>query len=189
VSREDQDPSQTHRPPARFRYEARNKSWIPPFLEVLANRGNVRRACEAVGIDRTTAYDRADIDPVFAAQWAEALEQYGDLLEDEARRRAIEGVPEPVIWKGQLVMVSRRLADGSEILVPLYVNRYSDRLLEILLKGHKRAKYGDHVVVFTEDAMDAELRKLEAEHEHLAARAENREAPAVEGASEGERAP
>ncbi len=49
-----------------------------------------------------------------------------DVLEQEARRRAVEGVSEPVYYMGAEV--------GS-------VQKYSDTLMCLLLKGHKPQKY------------------------------------------------
>ena len=57
----------------------------------------------------------------FAAQWDEALEEGSDLLEAEARRRAVTGIDKPVYYKGKVV--------GS-------ITKYSDRLLMFLLKAH-----------------------------------------------------
>jgi hypothetical protein len=49
-----------------------------------------------------TTYDRRNSDQEFAAAWASALEQGTDLLEDEARNRAVEGTEKPVFYKGEV---------------------------------------------------------------------------------------
>ena len=67
----------------------RRPDWAPRFLEAIRSSGNVRLAARAAGIDRSTPYQRARRDPVFAAAWAEATEDAIDLLEAEARRRAL----------------------------------------------------------------------------------------------------
>ena len=64
----------------------------------------------------------------FAAQWDEALEEGSDLLEAEARRRAVTGVDKPVYYKGEVV--------GS-------ITQYSDRLLMFLLRAHRPQKFRD----------------------------------------------
>jgi hypothetical protein len=56
-------------------------AWIGRFLEAFRNRGNVRAACEAAGVSRSTPYLRAKRDPRFAADWAAAKEDAVDLLE------------------------------------------------------------------------------------------------------------
>ena len=65
-------------------------------------------------------------DPVFAAAWDEAEEKAADVLEAEARRRAVLGVPKPL---GKVV----RDDDGQ----PIAIRRYSDTLLLALLRAHR----------------------------------------------------
>jgi hypothetical protein len=68
-------------------------------------------------------------DPAFASVWQEAEEIATDRLEEEARRRAVEGIAEPLVSAGKLV----RDDDGQ----PILVRRYSDNLLLALLKAHR----------------------------------------------------
>src|ERR1700746_3400356 len=99
------------------------------FLKVLADTGNVTAAVAAAGISRTRAYERRKTDPAFAAAWDEAEDIATDRLEDEARRRAMEGVAEPLVSAGKLV----RGDDGQ----PITVRRYSDNLLLALIKARR----------------------------------------------------
>lgn len=98
------------------------------FLETLSQTANVREAAEAAGLSRRTAYDHWEADPAFAAARDEVIGDAVDRLEREAFRRAVEGWDEPVYYQGQQV--------GS-------VRKYSDRMLELLLKAN-RDKYKDH---------------------------------------------
>jgi hypothetical protein len=50
---------------------------------------NVRLSASSAGIDRDTAYKRRARDPRFAEAWAQAREDAIDVLEAEARRRAL----------------------------------------------------------------------------------------------------
>jgi DNA-directed RNA polymerase specialized sigma24 family protein len=68
---------------------ARRPDWRQRFLEVIRSTGNVRLSAQAAGIDRSTPYVRARRDPTFAAAWAEAEQDAIDVLEAEARRRAL----------------------------------------------------------------------------------------------------
>ena len=61
------------------------------FLDALATGLSVSAAASAAGIGRQTAYDLRNRDPDFAAAWDDALEAGTDVLEDEARRRALNG--------------------------------------------------------------------------------------------------
>lgn len=94
------------------------------FIEVFRRTGNVTAAADAAGVTRATPYRWREADPAFAAAWAEAEESATDALEAEARRRAVDGWDEPVFYKGEARGV---------------VRKYSDRMLEILLKGHRPA--------------------------------------------------
>jgi hypothetical protein len=101
------------------------------FVEsLLQTGGNVSRACLAVNIGRMTAYEWRNDDPEFAKAWDEAVEAGLDDLEQEARRRAFEGVLEPHFYQG--------VECG-------YVRKYSDTLLIFLLKGGRPEKYKDRV--------------------------------------------
>lgn len=99
------------------------------FLEALSDTGSVTTAVAVAGTSRTLVYEVRKADPAFATAWNEAEEIAADRLEDEARRRAIEGVPEPLVSAGKLV----RDDDGQ----PITVRRYSDNLLIALLKAHR----------------------------------------------------
>ena len=76
-------------------------------------------------------------DPAFAAAWDSAIEDGTDLLEDEARRRALEGVEELIVTMGKIA----RNDDGT----PLLVRRLSDTLMLALLKARRPEKYRERV--------------------------------------------
>ena len=65
--------------------------WQAAFLAALRDSGNVRVACAAAQIGKSTAYDRRKADAGFAAEWADSIDDAADLLEAEARRRAVVG--------------------------------------------------------------------------------------------------
>lgn len=89
------------------------------FLRCFALCGNVLRSCQAAGIGRRTAYNWLEQDEQFQKLYAEAHEDALDLLEEEARRRGVDGVLEPVFQGGKKV--------GS-------IRKYSDNMLALLLK-------------------------------------------------------
>ncbi len=99
------------------------------FLQALANTGSVTAAIAVAGSSRTRVYELRKTDPEFACAWQQAEEIATDRLEEEARRRAVEGVTEPLVGAGKLV----RDDDGQ----PIAVRRYSDHLLLALLKAHR----------------------------------------------------
>ncbi len=100
------------------------------FLAVLATGGSVAKACKTVGVDRATAYNWRGKDEEFKEAWDAAREDGYDLLEDEARRRAVDGIDKPVYHAGARIDV---------------VKEYSDTLLSLMLKGYRSSVFRDKV--------------------------------------------
>lgn len=129
--------------------------WKPAFLEALRNVPVIRHACEAVGVNRTTAWRAREADEEFAKAWDDAMEEGVDRAEQEAFRRAVVGFEEPVVDKGRLAYRYERHVDpdGNEqyrpVLddngqpVPLTVRKHSDALLALYLKGRRKKVYAD----------------------------------------------
>lgn len=65
--------------------------WVPVFLAAYRNTGNVRAACLAAGIDRTTYQTYRRRSQAFVRQCDLALCDFTDLMESEAVRRARAG--------------------------------------------------------------------------------------------------
>ena len=99
------------------------------FLETLRQSCNVSEACRAAGLARRSVYEWRDADPEFMADWLEAEAEAVDKLEREAWRRGAEGYEETVDSDGKIT-VSRK---------------YSDRMLEILLKGHRPERFKERI--------------------------------------------
>jgi hypothetical protein len=97
------------------------------FLDRLAETGNVSAAARHAGLGRSTLYAWRKQDQDFADAWNDAVIEAIDALEQEARRRAVEGVEQPLLYGGKFV----RHEDGSIATI----RQYSDRLLEFLLKA------------------------------------------------------
>lgn len=97
---------------------------------LVASGGNVSRACQAIDVARLTAYRWREEDPEFAADWDKAKAAGLDALEDEAIRRAFEGIDKPIVHQGFITDT---------------VKEYSDTLAIFLLKGGKPEKYKDRV--------------------------------------------
>lgn len=111
------------------------------FLRAFAVRGVMRDGCKAAGVtyNLVHTYWRKN-DPWFEKMLLEATFETKDLLEAEAYRRAVEGVDEPVIYQGMITTVFDPLTGLDKVLT---VKRYSDTLLQMLLKASDREKYSD----------------------------------------------
>lgn len=111
---------------------------LAKFLQKLkSTNGNVSKACQAAKIARKTAYEHRKKNEEFAALWDEALETTYDAMEEEMYRRAVKGVVEPLIHKGQIVK-----DDNGK---PIMIRKFSDRLLEFALKGNRPEKFRERV--------------------------------------------
>jgi hypothetical protein len=104
------------------------------FLALLAHTGTPYRAAKLTPFDLSRAYKLKKADPDFAAAWQESLEQHGDVLEQEALRRATEGVTKGIYHQGTRV-------DEERV--------YSDTLMALLLKGNKPEKFDRRQVELT----------------------------------------
>lgn len=101
------------------------------FLRALAQGETMARALAQAGIaSRATINTWREKDTDFAAAYNEALENAADLLEAEARRRAVHGVEEPHFYKDEVVG---------------HVRKYSDALLLALLKATRPEKFKERV--------------------------------------------
>lgn len=120
------------------------KRWQPVFIEALRELGHVGKACQAAGISRQTAYAHRRTEPQFAKDWDIAIDDAAFTLEDEAWRRARDGVDEPIVHQGMIIGTQKK---------------YSDTLLIFLLKGIKPDKYADKLVVKIDPEQAALLRR------------------------------
>lgn len=139
------------------------------FLKALAECGVVASACRTARVSDATVYLLRKSNDDFRAAWEDALETATDALESEARRRALEGIREPVIYQGQPSPMWERDLDGDIMLYPrdtpdgkggtvvmreprqhvvggvpqyLTIRKHSDPLLMFLLKANRK-KFGD----------------------------------------------
>ena len=97
------------------------------FLNFLSENGNISESARSCNLSRRTLYACRELDPTFAAAWDEALELGLNAIEDEAIRRAAQGVEEPVFYAG--------LPCGT-------VRKYSDLLMIFLFKSRRPTRYG-----------------------------------------------
>ena len=104
--------------------------WTDAFLAALAECGILSQASEIAGVDRIHVWRRRQTDPEFNSACEQAIDMAADKLEREARRRAIEGVEEPIYQGGQLV--------GTRLV-------FSDSLLSLLLKGRRKKVFAERV--------------------------------------------
>jgi predicted nucleic acid-binding Zn ribbon protein len=100
-------------------------------------------------------------DEVFAKDIENAETDAMDVFETEARRRAKDGVEEFVVSHGKVVM-------HPETGQPLKTHRFSDGLLQFILKGRRRDVFGDKKEVDTNVSFDTNASMSDLERKFAA---------------------
>lgn len=123
------------------------------YLDMLAQTGNFSAAAASIDITTSTANAWRKDDGfkltlegeeyIFGDLCDEAMRIFADAVEAEVVRRAVEGYDEPIVYKG---MIMSELDEDSGKYKPITVKKYSDRLLEVLLKGQKPKYNGESQV-------------------------------------------
>lgn len=125
------------RPQAHIPFDAEARA---VFLAALEEFGTFIAAADITGVSSATAYQTRAKEPAFAEDVEQALQRYRGHITAEAVRRAVTGWEEPVYQKGQFV--------GT-------VRKFSDRLMELLLKARGGTEWRDRVQVDQTSKVDA----------------------------------
>lgn len=163
---------------------------LTAFCAALSETCNVGKACAAISVSRYTAYKWRKLMPDFADAWDDAMKAGLLALEDEAHRRAFEGVEDPLTHQGSFTYLWRdKLDDNGDVMrddlgLPIRepvldangeqkvaaVRKYSDTLAIFLLKAHNPDKYRENsklelsgnlaISTMSEDEMRTELAAL-----------------------------
>lgn len=91
-------------------------AWVQPFLDALRACGVQAKAARAAGVPYGTVQNRRANDADFAAACDEALAEASDTALEELRRRAIEGVAEPIVYQGAITYEVERDENGDPVL-------------------------------------------------------------------------
>jgi len=103
------------------------------FLAAFAECGTITQAAKAAGMYRQRHFEWVKADPAYADAFAHAEEEAIDGMEQEARRRAVDGIETNHYDK-----------DGKLLFTD---HKYSDLLLIFLLKGARPDKYRERSVI------------------------------------------
>lgn len=112
------------------------------FLIELQNTGIPSKAAKLADMDLSTFYRHRKSDLDFGQKWEQALVIATENMEIEAHRRAVEGVLEPVYYRGEKV--------GE-------IRKHSDILLIFLLKANNPDKFREKIDI---------NKKTEVNHRH-----------------------
>jgi len=128
------------------------------FLAAYSQNGNVTRAAENAGVGRNTVYGWRK-DPEFEVAFGNAGEEAADLLEEEAWRRARDGLRKMKFNGKEPIM-------DPDTGKPYLEHEYSDTLLIFLLKGLRPQKYRDNFSF--EGNIQQTISRADPEVKHLA---------------------
>ena len=103
------------------------------FLLMLGQVPNITAICRLMNVGTGAVRTARKKDPEFDEAVLAAIDEGYDMLEEEARRRAVDGVVEPVFYRGEQVVDAAGKPSG--------IRRYSDQLLMALLKGYRPKKF------------------------------------------------
>jgi hypothetical protein len=113
------------------------------FLRAFAQRGIILDGLRAARVSRNAVLEWRKLE-WFETLYEAAMDEACDRIEGEAIRRAVEGYDEPVVWQGMLSTVVDA-ETGQER--PLTIRKYSDTLMNTLLKGARPDKYRENHTV------------------------------------------
>lgn len=105
------------------------------FLEHFRTFGVQHLAAEAAGVSARTVRTHLKEDKAFLEEYEEAEGAFADALEAAAWQRATQGTLEPII------------GGKDRDIVVTHVRKYSDRLLEVLLRAKRPEKFRENVKI------------------------------------------
>lgn len=127
------------------------------FLAAYVRTASITKAARAAKIERQLHYRWLLDDPEYPKLFASAQTEAAQVLEDEAIRRAHEGILEPLVYKGQFQYKQRPKKDAAGNVVkvgdrvvmedygaPLAIRSYSDGMMMFLLRGFLPNKYKEN---------------------------------------------
>lgn len=123
------------------------------FLCAYVEVGTIDGAARAAKVSQRSHYNWLK-DPKYAESFAWSEDRAIQIMETEAKRRAVHGVEEPVVYQGRLQYEPLRDKYGREVKdangnvvytnKPLTVRKPSDILLMFMLKSKRPAIYRDN---------------------------------------------
>jgi hypothetical protein len=126
------------------------------FLKIVAeNGGIVTDACSQLNVSRTAMYSIRNEDPIFEEAWDKAVDVGVDVIEDECKRRALEGTDEIIFYQGIEVATVKKKSDYCLGLV-LKAHRVRYRRTEISGPGGKPIGSGNVMIYLPNNNRDNE---------------------------------
>lgn len=116
------------------------------FLIAFRLHGTMGKACQEAHTTREKVKEWMQEDAEFAKGYEDALESFVDCAEEELFKRGVQGVKEPVFYKGVRVD---------------YIVKKSDTCLIFYLKGRRNAVFGDKTALTGADGGPLQMQLVE----------------------------
>jgi hypothetical protein len=128
--------------PASHQQDALRPVYKAKFLEAYAKTGVLGPALKAAGISRSSYKKWRKDDEEFDEACDDALQTAVDEGELALRTRGIDGVEEPVLYKGEPIwkrdpVTGQVMLDDDFNPIPYTIMTRSDRLLEVYTRAHR----------------------------------------------------
>jgi len=129
------------------------------FLAAYGRCARIGQAATAAKIAKQSHYIWLQESDAYRRAFAQTQVQIGDLCEDAAVARAIDGVEKPVLYQGRPVRVNGK---------QLFEREYSDQLLIQLLRRFKPQEYRERTTMEVTGSLDL-VERLQAGRQRLLA--------------------
>ena len=129
------------------------------FISAYAACASISQAARAAGVDHKRHYEWMS-DEAYRHAFDAVTDQAAQAVEDEAVRRAVEGVKRPMYYRGKQVRTGGRRGRT------VYEVEYSDTLLLALLKRFRPKFYREHTVTEVSGSIDL-VERLNAGRQRL----------------------
>jgi hypothetical protein len=126
------------------------------FLHHLAEDGNVRKACAAIGVSTQAAYLARRRDVVFRAGWAAALVVAREQVAQVLATRAIEGYRDPIYYRG--TQIGERVRFDTRLLLA-HLARLDTRADDAVAEAHAE-RFDEILALVAGEAFPAEMEDL-----------------------------
>jgi len=124
---------------------------VRAFLAAIRLCPNVTMAARAVGIPRDLHYGRYRRDAAYRKAFDDAWELGIQSIEDAVVERMMEGVPEPIVYKGRICYErdekGELMYDEEGKPIRLIMQRYSVERERLILRGLRPERYKDSAEV------------------------------------------
>ena len=145
-------------------FDPNNSIWRSVlFQAIMDNFGKMHASCKAIGVPVCKMYHLFDKDPEFEKWFRTAQDRAIDLVEDELKRRAIDGYSKAIWYRGRVVGKEKVYSDQCLIkLMSAYRKRYVTSSFELSGKedSHIKIDHGIFDKILVDERVNSLIHEL-----------------------------